>query len=193
MSQFERAGGELGVEVIHAHSPQAKGRIERLFRTFQDRLIKEMRLAGISTKEAANLFLGTDLPVYNKRFRVLAAESADLHRPIAKGMNLNKILCIKTERTVRNDATVAHEYKLYQIEGKVTAKKMIVEERVDAKLYLTNQGRDLAYKEVTTRPRRADEAPNRSLKTKRVIAPTPDHPWRRPYKSNQREKTFSTT
>lgn len=112
MSQFERAVGELGVKVLHAHSPQAKGRIERLFLTFQDRLIKEMRLAGISTKEEANLFLETYLPIYNKRFRVLAAESADLHRPIPKGMDLNKILCIKTQRTVRNDATVAHHGKL---------------------------------------------------------------------------------
>lgn len=193
MSQFERAVGELGVEVIHAHSPQAKGRIERLFRTFQDRLIKEMRLAGISTKEAANLFLGTYLPVYNKRFRVLAAESADLHRPIPKGVNLNKTLCMKTERTVRNDRTVAHECKLYQIEEKVTAKKVIVEERIDAKLYLTDQGHALKYKEITTRPRREEEAPKRSLKVKRGIAPTPDHPWRRSYQSGRKEKTVSIT
>lgn len=191
MSQFERAVGELGVEVIHAHSPQAKGRIERLFRTFQDRLIKEMRLLSVSTKEKANLFLEGYLPVYNKRFRVLAAESADLHRPIAKGVDLNKILCMKTERTLRNDATVAHHNKLYQIQEKVTAKKVIVEERIDTKLYLTDQGHALKYKEITTRPRREEKAPNRSLKVKRVIAPSPDHPWRRSYQSVRKEKTVS--
>jgi len=63
MSQFERSLSELGVEMIHAHSPQAKGRIERLFGTFQDRLIKEMRLAGIQTMEEANRFLGGYLPI----------------------------------------------------------------------------------------------------------------------------------
>ena len=68
MSQFERALEELGVEVIHAHSPQAKGRIERLFGTFQDRVIKEMRLKGIKTKEEANDFIEGYLPDYNKRF-----------------------------------------------------------------------------------------------------------------------------
>ena len=69
-SQFERNLAEMGVEVIHAHSPQAKGRIERLFGTFQDRLIKEMRLAGITTLEDANRFLAEYLPRYNHRFAV---------------------------------------------------------------------------------------------------------------------------
>ena len=69
-SQFERSLAELGVELIHAHSPQAKGRVERLFGTFQDRLIKELRLAGSATLEAANGFLETYLPAYNQRFTV---------------------------------------------------------------------------------------------------------------------------
>src|SRR5579863_168578 len=80
-SQFERSLAELGVELIHAHSPQAKGRVERLFGTFQDRVIKEMRLAGIATVEAANQFLETYLPQYNQRFTVPPAQAADLHRP----------------------------------------------------------------------------------------------------------------
>jgi len=70
MSQFERSMGELGVKVIHANSPQAKGRIERLFGTFQDRVIKEMRLDRIKSIDEANRFLETYLPAYNKRFRV---------------------------------------------------------------------------------------------------------------------------
>src|SRR3970040_2210695 len=84
MSQFERALSELGVDVIHAHSPQAKGRIERLFGTFQDRVIKEMRLAGITTMEEGNRFLAGYLPIYTRRFAVNPAEAADLHRPIPK-------------------------------------------------------------------------------------------------------------
>src|SRR3972149_4710037 len=72
MSQFERALSELGVDVIHAHSPQAKGRIERLFGTFQDRVIKEMRLLGINSYEEANRILESYLPLHNQRFRVPA-------------------------------------------------------------------------------------------------------------------------
>ena len=75
----------MGVKVIHAHSPQAKGRVERLFNTFQDRLVKELRLAGIATLEAANRFLEAYLPRYNRRFAVQPAQAADLHRPIPAG------------------------------------------------------------------------------------------------------------
>ncbi len=84
-SQFGRALDELGVELIAAHSPQAKGRVERLFRTVQDRLVKELRLAGIATLEAANRFLEAWLPIYNRRFTVQPAQAADLHRPKPAG------------------------------------------------------------------------------------------------------------
>ena len=77
-SQFQRAMSELGVEVIHAHSPAAKGRIERLFQT-QDRLVKELRLAGASTLAEANQVLQRYLPLYNQRFQVQAAQPTDLH------------------------------------------------------------------------------------------------------------------
>src|SRR5512147_2422731 len=108
LSEFERALKELGVEVIHANSPQAKGRIERLFRSFQDRLVKEMRLRGIRTLEQANAFLKEYLPIYNRRFCVIPRERDNLHRPLGKGVNLDTILCAKTERVLRNDFTVAH-------------------------------------------------------------------------------------
>ena len=80
-SQFGRARGELAVELSPAHSPQAKGRVERLFKNFQDRVIKEMRLADVSTLDAANQFMKGDLPTYNRRVAVLPAQAADLHRP----------------------------------------------------------------------------------------------------------------
>ncbi|MGR3309485.1 MAG: ISNCY family transposase [Candidatus Brocadiales bacterium] len=79
LSQFERALGEIGVKVIHANSPQGKGRIERLFGTLQDRLVKEMRLNGIKTKEEANKFLKDYLPKHNKKFKQKAAQGVDLH------------------------------------------------------------------------------------------------------------------
>jgi hypothetical protein len=79
-SQFGRALGEQDVELIAAHSPQANGRVERLFKTFQDRLIKELRLTGVSTLEEANRFLEGYLPIYNLRFAVPPAQAADPHR-----------------------------------------------------------------------------------------------------------------
>jgi hypothetical protein len=107
-SQFGRALVELGVELIAAHSPQAKGRVERLFKTFQDRVIKELRLAEVSTLDAANAFLKSYLPIYNRRFAVLPAQAADLHRPRPARGELDRILCIKTKRVLRRDWTVAH-------------------------------------------------------------------------------------
>jgi transposase len=104
-TQIERALDELGIKLIPANSPQAKGRIERLFRLFQDRLIKEMRLAGISNYSQANRFLNDKfLPWYNGRFANLNIESAYMPVPIDK--NLNHIFCIKKERAVNHDNTV---------------------------------------------------------------------------------------
>ncbi|MDP3016502.1 MAG: ISNCY family transposase, partial [Deltaproteobacteria bacterium] len=143
LSEFERALKELGVEVSHAHSPQAKGRIERLFRTFQDRVIKEMRLRGIGTIEKGNTFLEGYLPLYNKRFSVCPREKEDFHRPLAKGLDLDAILCIKTERALRNDFTVAHNRKLYQVEDKIHASKVMVQDRINGSIRIYHKDRAL--------------------------------------------------
>ena len=184
-SQFERALEELGVAVIHADSPQAKGRIERLFGTFQDRLIKEMRLAGVSSLDEANRFLSGYLPIYNRRFSVKAAEGTDLHRPIPEGLDLDDILCIKTERTLRNDFTVAHHKGLYQVQDHVRAARVMVEERLDGTTRITHQGKRLRYQIILARPVR--EAV-KTLKPKPRIPPAPNHPWHRPFK-HWRERT----
>lgn len=106
--QFKRSLAELGVEVLHAHSPQAKGLVERIFKTFQDRLIKELCLAGLATLEEANCFLEGYLPLYNRRFAVPPAQVADLHRPQPASGELDRILCIKTIPCLRKDFTIAH-------------------------------------------------------------------------------------
>jgi transposase len=178
LSEFERALKELGVEVSHAHSPQAKGRIERLFRTFQDRVIKEMRLRGVKTIEEGNEFLEEYLPLYNKRFSVRPREKDDVHRPLPRGMDLNAILCIKTERTLRNDFTVAHNHKLYQIEDATKASKVIVQDRMDGSMRITYQGRALRFKEITERPIRENKQSVVTRRRKTYIPPA-DHPWRR--------------
>jgi transposase len=178
LSEFERALKELGVEVSHAHSPQAKGRIERLFRTFQDRVIKEMRLRGVKAIEEGNKFLEEYLPLYNKRFSVQPRDKDDVHRALPRGMDLNAFLCIKTERTLRNDFTVAHNHKLYQIQDATKASKVIVQDRMDGSTRITYQGRALRFKEITERPIRENKQPVATKRRKTYIPPA-DHPWRR--------------
>jgi hypothetical protein len=178
LSEFERALRELGVEVSHAHSPQAKGRIERLFRTLQDRLVKEMRLRGIRTIEEGNQFLEEYLPLYNKRFSVCPKEKDDFHRPLPKGVDLDAILCIKTERALRNDFTVAHHRKLYQVEETIKASKVMVQDRIDGSMVMVHQGRALRFKEITERPLREKKQPVVARRRKSYIPPA-DHPWRR--------------
>jgi len=177
MSQFERAMEELGVEIIHANSPQAKGRIERLFRTLQDRLIKEMRLKGIKTIGEANLFLEGYLKRHNKRFSIEAAEKEDLHRPLAEGFDLDGVLCIKTKRALRNDFTVAHNKKLYQILEPANTKYVIVEERINGSMHISHNNKALGFKEIYSRPLK--EKPKKPFKIRKKYIPPKDHPWRK--------------
>jgi hypothetical protein len=177
LSEFERALKELGIEVAHAHSPQAKGRIERLFRTLQDRLIKEMRLRGIRSIEEGNRFLEEYLPLYNKRFSVKPKEKEDFHRPLPKGINLDAILCIKTERSLRNDFTVAHNRKLYQVEDTIRASKVMVQDRIDGSMVMTYKDRALRFKEITQRPVR-EQQPRVIPRKIKSTPPPATHPWR---------------
>lgn len=182
LSEFERALKELGVEVIHANSPQAKGRIERLFGTFQDRLVKEMRLRGIRTIEEANDFLEGYLPLYNRRFAVCPQGQEDLHRPVGKGVKLDGILCIKTERTLRNDFTVAHNHKLYQIADRIRGTKVMVQEGLDGSLVMTYKGQRVRFREITTRPVKQQNELPVIVRIRKPPIPPPDHPWRRSFK-----------
>ena len=177
-SQFGRALGELGVELIPAHSPQAKGRVERLFKTFQDRVIKEMRLADVSTLDAANQFLEGYLPIYNQRFTVQPTQVADLHRPRPASRELDRSLCIKTARCLRKDFTIAHQGGLYQIHETVRAPRVLVEEHVDGTMRITHQGRALDFHAITSRPMKAAEAKT-VHRPRRPVTPRPDHPWRK--------------
>ena len=179
LSQFERALKELGVEVIHALSPQAKGRVERLFGVLQDRLVKEMRLRGIRTKEEANAFLEEYLPRHNERFNVCPAHEADVHVKLPRHVDLDEYLCIKTERTIRNDNTIALDGRLYQIE-EPGGKKVVVQERLDGSLRMISKGAALKYKEITERPKKAAALPKSDLRVyTRPPKPSKDHPRRK--------------
>jgi hypothetical protein len=164
MTQFTRAMEELGIEVLWAHSPQAKGRVERSFKTHQDRLVKELRLAGISTIEAANTFLRERyIPEHNERFAVPAAQEADAHRPLLQDHRLDQTLSLRFERSVQNDFTVQFGGRFLQIlaggASRVRPKdKVLVETRLDDSLHLRAKGRYLPFKTLEARPYRPAHA-----------------------------------
>ena len=192
LSQFERAAKELGIDVIHADSPQAKGRVERLFKTFQDRLVKDLRLEKINTIDRANDHLRYFLPKYAKRFAVKARKTDDLHRPIPDGMDINGILCTKTVRALRNDFTVAHNRKLYQILDNVRTKKLVVEDRLNGSVVIRHKDTLLKFKDITTRPKKEEPKKTYEFKVKRIYTPqAANHPWKRSYKFNPQYTYYS--
>ena len=145
----------MGIEYIAAHSPQAKGRVERLFGTLQNRLIKEMRLRNIATFESANEYLKKYfIPFWNQRFAVKPTSNADLHRPL-KGFDLKAILSVQEPRTVNNDYTLRYQNRVYQIEpksigGGLRKAKVLVEKRLNGTLKLRFRGRYLHYHDITS-------------------------------------------
>ena len=164
LSEFERCLKALDVHVIHANSPQAKGRIERLFRTLQDRLVKELRLADAKTIEQANDVLNGYLVEHNERYIVAPAKRTNVHRSASSSRELDDILCIKTEHVVRNDFTVAHNKCLYQILCFTSAKKIQVREHVDGRMeFIGTHNNRLSFKKIFNRP---------MVKPKRISAPT---------------------
>ena len=177
MSQFERSLHELRVKVIHAYSPQAKGRVERLFGTFQDRVIKEMRLAGVNNREEGNKFLAVYLPKYNRRFRVTPAKTAELHRPFQDRKELDRILSIRNKRALRNDFTISHDKRLYQIKDNIRAKTVIVEDRTDGSMHILHNGQRLRYQEISSRPIKEVKKSTLS-RTWNGVKPVATHPWK---------------
>lgn len=191
-SQFERAVSELGVTLIPAHSPQAKGRVERLFRTFQDRVIKEMRLAQVTTREAANHFLRGYLPRFNRRFSRRPQSAVNLHRPAPPWAVLTRVLAIRATHPLRHDNTVRHATKLYLLDSRWPAQRptsLQVEERLDGKLYLLDGARVLRYREVQERPLRLPPPRRRPSGSQRRRTPAVEHPWRQ-FEYVQRVRAF---
>jgi hypothetical protein len=180
-TQFGRAMKQLGVELILANSPQAKGRVERRNAVFQDRLVKEMRLAGIRDLEAANVFLRKQfLPDLNRRFTVKPASDADVHRSLPQ--QLDAILSWEYERVVQRDWTVACEGRWYQIDKEheelsLAGRKVIVRERRSGKVELAYQGKVLRSKTLPGKPERPKPQPRRVGRVQ-LNKPAPAHPWR---------------
>jgi hypothetical protein len=188
MSHFEKSLATLDIKVIHAYSPQAKGRVERLFGTFQDRVVKEMRLAGVTNIAEGNMFLDGYLPEFNRKYAKEAAQKADFHRPVVNKRALDTILSIKTDRSLRNDFTIAHNKKLYQIKSNIRAKTVTVEERTDGTMRIIHNGQQLKYQEILARPVRT-EKPAEQPRPRSVWTPPETHPWKSPAKAMVKERT----
>jgi len=116
-TQFGRALQELGIELICAHSPQAKGRVERANQTFQDRLVKELRLQGIDDMESANRFLPTYWADFNRRFAAPPREARDAHRPLLPGEDLSRIFTLQETRVLSKNLSLQYQNVLYQIQS----------------------------------------------------------------------------
>jgi transposase len=164
LTQFGRALKELGIELILAHSPQAKGRVERFFETAQDRWVKELRLAAVSTRAQANELLEQRLIAeFNRRFAVKAAEATDAHRPLGPGHNLAAILSLQFERVVTNDYTVRFQNRCYQV-GKpaypgLRGGRVVIELRLDGTMAIRFGAHYLKYEEVAGGVRPGGSAP----------------------------------
>ena len=188
ITQYTRAMNELDIQVICADTPQAKGRVERGFDTHQDRLVKELRLAGISTKEAGNRFLwDVYLPAHNEHFSIAPVSEVDAHRPLRTLANhLDEILSIQTERQLANDFTLRFQNKFFQVLPHKPLhirpkNKVLIEFRLDGSTHLRFRGVYLPFKAIAKPPAKAripkevlaflrpDRVPNR---------PPCNHPWR---------------
>ena len=182
MSQFERAMDELSVRVIHARSPQGKGRVERLFGTLQDRLVKEMRLEGIATLEEGNRFLLEFLPRYNTKFRVAPAQASDLHRDAPDSPSLDRIFCRKERRVVRKDQTISYEGQRYDLPALLPGSPVSVGESASGALrFFDRLGHNLPVQELPkpkVQERKEFLPKDRPRKTHR---PSEDHPWKKAF------------
>lgn len=148
LTQFGRACRQLGIELIYASSPQAKGRIERVFGTHQDRLVKELRLAGVKSSEEANQVLNGYMPRFNQKFEVSAKDGGDWHRSVDSRVDLDEILSIQSEHVLRNDRTVLHGNRWYQILNRTRAQRVVVYEYLNGRLAIKHGSNRLEYKPI---------------------------------------------
>lgn len=207
-SQFGRLADELGIQLIFARSPQAKGRVERLWETLQDRLVKALRKAGASNLEEANAVLESFLPKFNQRFGVEPAEQESAYVPWPPEYRVEDFFCFKHTRTVTNDNTIPFDGHRLQIPagpgGRGYPKaKVEVRQQLDGRLEVHYQGQRLVTFEPESdgpvrmnkfSPAAGQEAPAREPETKqqkpprKPYSPPADHPWRKPLFAKSKEQ-----
>ena len=188
LTQFGRAMERLDVKVILAHSPQAKGRVERMNGTLQDRLLKMLGLEGIKDIEGANQYLDkTFLSGFNVKFDVSPRSETDLHRRVPKGLDLSDVLCLIHERTAGEDWCIQLEGRVFQIgvenQGlRLAGKKVQVLEMADGEVRITYRGRRLKHcVELTARPTKVTQVPSNAaerVKKHQAYRPPKSEAWR---------------
>ena len=187
-TQFERLMQELGITSIVANSPQAKGRVERLWNTFQDRLASELRLAKATTIEEANRVLRDYLPRFNRKFAVTAAEPGLAYRKVETGFRAEEHFCYKYLRTVGSDNVVRFGPDRLQIlpspeRASYAHCKVEVQRRLNGSLAIYYDGKRLSTKSAPLEPARLrDTVATVSLSGRVYTKPAPDHPWRGQYR-----------
>ncbi len=181
-TQFGRAMKQLSVELIRAHSPQAKGRVERRNAVFQDRLVKEMRLRNIRSMEAGNALLESMfLDDLNRRYAIDARQQQDLHRAVDAMMKLEEVLCVQEQRVVGADWCVRWQNRWLQIDAihaglKLVGKRVRVKRLADGSLIVEHNDRGLKCRELSTQP--AVPGPvKRTIVNNRRWIPAANHPW----------------
>ena len=188
MTQFQRAMNQVGVKLITAHSPEAKGRVERMFATLQDRLLKELRLAGVKTISEANKFLQEYIPKFNAKFGVMPVKNKDIHKEINQKLKekLPQIFSIQNKRKVHNDYTVMFETQYFQLEQEqptTVYKKdsVIIEKCLDGVIKINLKEHYLNYRILPSRPQKQIDIklPALTKGKQSYWKPPIDHPWRR--------------
>jgi len=199
LTPFGKACTKLGIEIITASSPQARGRVERKHAVYQDRLVKELRLRGVRTIEGANEMLqGGFVEQLNAKFARPATKPEDAHRRLPEGLQLASVFVFEDVRTVPNDWVIRHENRFWQLTGPKEwlprpKAKVVVQRRLDGSLHILYRTRELSIREIPLEARRrpARKAPPVSPPTPRhsPSTPAPDHPWRRPFSRRLLEQT----
>ncbi|MEK9132554.1 MAG: ISNCY family transposase [Patescibacteria group bacterium] len=194
ITQFQRACQTFGIQLISAHSPEAKGRVERMFETLQDRLIKELRLENISDIATANKFLIEKyVPAFNAQFAVVPAKRADLHRELTATdtKQLPSAFSIHSNRVVMNDFTVQFKNQYFQLEQQqpVTVCRkdtILIEEHLDQTIKLKLRDKELRYFVLPERPVKEFKLKIAALTTGQpTYKPPANHPWRRQFSTNK--------
>lgn len=185
LTQFGRAMQDLDIQIICANSPQAKGRIERANQTLQDRLVKELRLRGISDMQSGNAYLPEFRADFNRRFAVPPRSTHDAHRPLLKTDHLELILTHQETRTLSKNLTVQYKHLVYQIQTNrpgfaLRNAQLMLCENAQGDVTLLYQNKPLAYTLYHKAPRQAEVADTKTLdhQIRSPWIPPADHPWR---------------
>jgi hypothetical protein len=183
LSQLRRVCLKLGIEMIQAHSPQAKGRVERNHGTHQDRLVKKMRRRKISDRAAANRFLDEYLPDHNQRYARVPVSAIDFHHPVGAHTNLDAVFCLENERSVSSDWVVRFQNRYWQIEAASShlvqpGDTLVIQTWRDQSHHLVHRGKSIESHEIPAplpRPAASRPAPGSPARKTRIRAQ--NHPW----------------